>query len=215
MIHQKYEHNDAFYGDAHAGDVPVTAGRRTLKALAIGAAAVVLMLLTAMVLSITIQGKGERYQAALALLQEKNYAEAAEALADLDDFRDSAELLARLEAQGADYARAAAMVEEGRYDAAVKAFQALGDYGDSAQQAAWGVYYQWGVDLMKLAEAGEDLLLSRSALQDPMEVILDWETAAALLEGLGEVADATALARQCRQAAEALCQQYEVTTGGE
>ena len=170
----------------------MTRSRRPVIALAAGAAAVVLMLLTLAALSITVQGKGERYQAALALLADKQYSDAAAELERLEDFRDSADLLARLEQQGTAYANALTLVENGHYEEALTAFQSLEDYADSAHWAAWGVTYRRCVDQISIL---------RAARQADAQT---WEALAVTLESLGDVEDAPALAAQCRRMAESL-----------
>ena len=59
-------------------------GQRGLKILAAAAVTTALMVLTASVLTITIQGRGQRYQDALRLLELKQYEQAAAELESLD-----------------------------------------------------------------------------------------------------------------------------------
>ena len=191
MVKDKHE---LIYADHHREEEPLPRSGRLAIVLGTGAA-VVLMLLAAVALSITIQGKGEGYQAALTLLRDKQYANAAEALEQLEGFRDSEALLEQLEQQGADYARALKLLEEGSYEDAAAVFLALGDYADSAQWASWGVTYRRCTDAMSRLGA------ARQA--DPKT----WDALADTLESLGNVADAPALARECREMAESLRQE--------
>ena len=189
MVKDKHE---LIYADPHGGEAPPARSRRPVIALAAGAVAVALMLLAAAVLSITIQGKGERYQAALSLLADKQYADAAAELELLDGFRDSDDLLAQLETQGMAYANALALVEGGCYDEALAAFQSMDDYADSAQWAAWGVTYH---------RCTQEMAVLGAARQADAQA---WTDLAEELSTLGNVADAQALARQCHEMAESL-----------
>ena len=186
MVHEK---TDLIYADPHGGKTPKSPSRRAALALA-GAGAAGLMLLAVGILGITVQGKGERYQAALSLLADRQYADAAAKLEALDGFRDSEDLRAALEAQGAAYAYALTLVEEGRYEEALTAFRSRGDYADSPRWAAWGVTYRRCTD---------ELTRLTTARQSDAQAWLDL---AESLEGLGNVEDAPALAQECRRMAE-------------
>lgn len=177
------------YADPHGDCAPRPRSRRLAAALGTGAAALALMILVAAVLGVTIQGKGERYQAALALLEDKQYADAAAELDALDGFRDSEHLLAQLENQSGAYAQALILVEEGYYDEALTAFQSLADYADSLQWASWGVTYRRCTDEMARLTA---------ARQADAQA---WSDLAAALESLGDVENAPALAAECRRMA--------------
>ena len=186
-------------------------GQRGLKILAAAAVTTALMVLTASVLTITIQGRGQRYQDALRLLELKQYEQAAAELESLDDFRDSAALLARLESSEKRYAAALDLVEQQRYDDAIAAFRSLGDYADSPRWAAFGVTYRRALDLMDQTAAGDSQLLRR-VLPDEVRLtdegsqtaILGWEAAAAMLESLGDYEDAPAKIDECYRNAAAL-----------
>ena len=137
---------DLIYTDPHAGNAPRSRPRHSFLILG-GAAALALMLLAAGVLGVTIQGKGERYQAALSLLADRQYADAAAVLEALDGFRDSDDLLSALEAQGSAYTDALTLAEAGRYEEAQAVFQSLGDYADAPALAE---------DCRRMAETPEE-----------------------------------------------------------
>ena len=143
MVKEKPE---LIYADPHAGDAPRSRSRQTRLILG-AAAALALMFLAAGVLGVTIQGKGERYQAALSLLADKQYADAAAKLEALDGFRDSDDLLSALEAQGSAYTDALTLAEAGRYEEAQAVFQSLGDYADAPALAE---------DCRRMAETPEE-----------------------------------------------------------
>ena len=184
------EKTELIYADPHGGKAPRSRQKRLIAALGAGSAAAVLMLLAAAVLAVTIQGKGERYQAALSLLADKQYADAAAKLEALEGFRDSEALLAGLEKQGTAYAQALTLLEDGQYEEALAAFQSLGDYADSPRWASWGVAYRRCTD--------EIARLQMARQNDPHA----WAELAAALERLGNVDDAPALAEACRRMAE-------------
>ena len=210
----KRSDEELIYADPQSGRParkPRHQGQRGLKILAAAAATTALMVLTASVLTVTIQGRGQRYQDALRLLELKQYELAAAELESLDDFRDSAALLARLETNEKRYAAALDLVDQQRYDDAIAAFRSLGDYADSPRWAAFGVTYRRALDLMDQTAAGNSQLLRR-ILPDEVRLtdegsqtaILGWEAAAAMLESLGDFEDAPAKIDECYYNAAAL-----------
>ena len=195
MFGRNRPEEELIYADPLAGEKPMKAGRRGLGIIAAVLLAAGLLILAAAALNITTQGMGQRYQNALYLLEQKQYAAAAAELESLDGFRDSAALLAELRADGQSYAAARALVDQQRYDEAIAAFLALGDYADSSIWAACGVTYCHALDLMKQNTSME------RALAENADVIGSWETAAAMLEHLGDYEDAREKADTCYAAA--------------
>lgn len=179
--------SDLIYADPSAAERPVIPRRRGLLALTAVLAALALVLAAVAALVFASQGLGQRYQAALRLLEQKEYEAAAAELAALDSFRDSAALLARLEAQAADYEAALALVEAQRYEEAAARFAGLEDYADSAQWSRWGVVRRQAEDLMDRAQAAECAPAARMVPQELDAVRRDWEDAAALWEQLKQV----------------------------
>ena len=190
---EKRDADDLIYADPQAGAAPVSTGRRVFVTLVVVLVALALMILALQALSVTVQGKGERYQAALTLLEEKEYAAAASALEDLEDFRDSAQLLQRLRMDSTAYLTALELVEQQRYEEAALAFLALGDYADSALWAASGVTYRRCVDQM--ASLGT---ARQTTEEDAVRTeIQTWEALADTLASLGDYEDAPAQAQIC------------------
>ena len=214
LWNRKRSGEELIYADPHASqppEKPRQRGPRGLRILAAAAVTTALMVLTASVLTITIQGRGQRYQSALRLLELKQYELAAAELESLDDFRDSAALLAQLESNEKRYAAALDLVDQQRYDDAAAAFRALGDYADSPRWAAFGVPYHRALDLMEQTANGSSQMLRR-VLPDEVRLtdegsqtaILGWEAAAAMLESLGDYEDAPAKIDECYRNAAAL-----------
>ena len=200
MFGRGNDDGNLIYADPTAEEKPITPRRRGLIALTAALAALALVGGAVSALVFTSQGKGQRYQAALGLLEQKEYEAAAAELADLGSFRDSAELLARLEAQASDYDNALALLEAQRYEEAAARFAALEDYADSAQWVRWGVAYRQAEDLMVRAEAAEAQLAARAVPEELETITQDWEEAAALwesLETVAEVPDAANRAEEC------------------
>lgn len=191
---------DLIYADPTAEEKPITPRRRGLIALTVALAALALVVAAVAALVFTSQGKGQRYQAALSLLEQKEYDAAAAELEALGGFRDSARLLAQLEAQASDYEAALALLEEQRYGEAAACFAALGDYADSGRWADWGVTYRQAEDLMARAESSEAQLAARAVPEALETAVADWEAAAVLWESLAvepEVPDAANRAEEC------------------
>ena len=82
----------------------------------------------------------QAYQAALVLMEEGNYSDAADAFAALGDYGDSAEKaqeagrLLEQSRKEQSYQDAQALMDGRDYSAAAEAFEALGDYADSASK---------------------------------------------------------------------------------
>lgn len=134
MFGRKRTDEELIYADPLAGEKPSAAKSRAFRALAAVLIATGLVILAVVALSFTIQGQGQRYQNALTLLEQKEYEAAAAELESLGDFRDSADLLARLRSNEEIYTAALNLVEQQRYEEAIAVFQTLGDYRDALEQ---------------------------------------------------------------------------------
>ena len=174
MFGRKRSDEDLIYADPTAGKKHQKPKRRGLWFTVTAVIAVALLLMAVAALGFTIQGKGQRYQDALRLLDEKDYEAAAAQLEELGDFRDSADLLTALEADGRSYAAALELMGQQRYEEAIAAFEALGDFADARKMidhcwAAWANRLLAEGD----AEAAEACLehLSKEAYQEFMESI--------------------------------------------
>ena len=144
---------DLIYADPHGGKRPA-GKRRGLKVLTAALAAASLMVVTIAALSFTIQGRGERYQKALTLLDRAEYAAASEELQKLDGFRDSGDLLEKLEiytaalalmeqAQAEDAGHASRSIPETdpeelleTWEKAAGMLESLGDFADAQAKAS-------------------------------------------------------------------------------
>ena len=126
---------DLIYADPRAGKHP--AGKlRDLRRLAAILAAAGLMALVVGVLSITLRGQGERYQKALTLLERGDYTAATEELESLIGFRDSGELLRRLNIYIAALDLTARADSRESREKAARMFESLGDFADAEEKAA-------------------------------------------------------------------------------
>ena len=106
-------------------------GKKDKVWLAAGLAAVA-VLLTAAVLTPGWIRKNQAYQYAQSLLSANRYDQAAAAFGELENFKDSREMVLQ-----AKYAKGTALLEKKAYDEAITVFTALDDYSDSAQQAVF------------------------------------------------------------------------------
>lgn len=195
------------YADTQSGDPspkPARSRKRQLAAalLAIGAAAIIAMAATT--LWYAYQDRQDHYGQALSLLADKQYQDAAQKLEKLGNFRDSQTILAQLAQQQEAYAVASDLVAQQRYSEAITAFRALGDYADSAEWAAYRVTYQKALDLIWETDLGQSQLLTRTLPkqvrltdENSYPTIVGYESAAALLESLGDYRSAPALVDRC------------------
>lgn len=126
---------DLIYADPRTGKHPA-GNRRGLRRLAVALAAAGLMALVVGVLSVTLRGQGERYQKALTLLDREKYAAAAEELESLIGFRDSGELLRRLNIYTAALDLTARADSRESLEKAARMFESLGDFADAEEKAA-------------------------------------------------------------------------------
>ena len=195
--------DDLVYTDEQA---PKTREKRSprigalIAALAVMAAAV----LGVTTLGIALRNREERYAEAQSLAAEKSYEEALAVLDDLGDYRDSRAQAQQLRDQQAVYNNALELLHQQRYEEAQALFRSLGDYADSAEMAACRVTYQKALDLMTEIDTGKTQLLTRILTEQvkltderSYPTIVGYETAAALLESLGDYRSAPALADRC------------------
>lgn len=191
------------YADEQA---PKTRSKIRLRiGVVIAALAVVLAaVLGAVTLGIALRDRERRYTAAKELAAEKSYTEALAVFDDLGDYRDSRLLAQQLRSQQADYDNALDLLDQQRYEEAQTIFRGLGDYADSAEMAAYHVTYVKALDLLTEIDTGKTGLLTR-ILPDQVKLtdersyptVVGYETAAALLESLGDYRSAPALVDRC------------------
>ena len=198
---------DLIYADPHGPEKKTKTrekGSRRLAAAMIALAMAVTAALGVMTLGISLRSREERYAAARTLAEEKAYEDALAAFEDLGDYRDSRAQAQQLLDQQAAYNVALDLLHQQRYEEAQAAFRALGDYDDSAVMAAYHVTYQKALDLRAEIDTGKTQLLTK-ILSDQVKLtdegsyptIVGYETAAALLESLGDYRSARALADRC------------------
>lgn len=195
--------DDLVYADDQA---PKTRkhGRLRIGALVTALAVVLAAVLGAVTLSIALRSRETRYTAAKALAAEKAYEEALAAFDDLGDYRDSRAQAQQLRDQQAAYDNAVDLLQQQRYEEALAIFRSLGDYADSAEMAAYQVTYYKALNLLTQIDTGKTQLLTR-ILSDQVKLtdersyptIVGYETAAALLESLGDYRSAPALVDRC------------------
>ena len=168
-----------------------------------------LLLALVMVFSLTGCAMSD-YKEAVSLMESKSYAEAIEILESLDNYKDSAELIAECH-----YLTAAELAENKSYTEAIEILESLGDYKDSAELIA-ECRYQIAMELIEaqnLSEAAEILKtiadhkdaaekLCSCNYQLAMELIdkRDYAQAEPLLREVGDYEDAEELAEQCSKA---------------
>ena len=129
------QHDPLIYTDPGAEKIP-PARRRGLRTMAAVTAAAALMVLTLGILSVTLQGKGERYQKALTHLDRAEYAAAARELEQLVGFRDSSVLLRKLDLYIAASDLMARGEGPGSCEKAARIFESLGDFADAQAKAS-------------------------------------------------------------------------------
>ena len=176
--------------------------RRYIRLLILGA--VLILAAAAVTLRLREENRQARYDQAAALLDMKEYEDAAAAFEALGNYRDAQDRAARLTEQRSAYEAAAALVEQQRYDEATAAYRALGDYADSAELAAYGVTYRMALDLIVEIDVGKTGLLTRILAEqvrltdeNSYPTTVGYEAAAALLESLGDYKSAPALVDRC------------------
>lgn len=198
---------DLVYADSNSPEAASGSGgkgKRRLAAAVIALCVAVTAALGVMTIGILVRRREDRYTAALALVQEKAYQEAAAAFGELGDYRDSRNQVQRLQEQQAAYDAALELLHQQRYEEAQAAFRALGDYADSAVMAAYHVTYQKALALKAEIDIGKTQLLTR-ILTDQVKLtdersyptIVGYETAAAMLESLGDYRSAADLVDRC------------------
>lgn len=125
------------------------------------------VILIAVVL-IGMVSKSNAYQEAVALLNDKQYAAAAEGFAGLGNYKDSIALqekAARLAQMQQQYEKAIALVKEENYEEAVRIFTELGDYEDSeAQLSSARTLYHYNEALRLLQNIDSDSIAQAARL---------------------------------------------------
>lgn len=202
----RQKNEELIYTDTASGQAPKPSGKGKVRigALILALAVILAAAGSAVALGIALRGREERYAAAKALAAEKSYTEALAVFDDLGDYRDSRLQAQQLRQQQTDYDNAMNLLAQQRYDEALTMFRALGDYADSAEMAAYQVPYYKALNLLTEIDTGKTQLLTR-ILSDQVKltdersypIIVGYETAAALLESLGDYRSAPALVDRC------------------
>ena len=151
-----------------------------------------------------------QYNKAQDLVQQERYSEAADAFAELGDYKDAPALVsenqekaAELEQKRAAYETAENMMNAGDYEGALAAFEALGDYSDAALKA--GAARDALEEKQRLEEEERIARIEQqnSEAYDAAMNLLnsgDYEGAIAAFEALGDYSDAAAQANAARNA---------------
>ena len=133
----------------------------------------------------------QAYQAALALMEEENYSDAADAFAALGDYGDSVakeqEARQALELRGKEdaYQAALTLMEEENYAGAADAFAALGDYSDSAAKEQ---------EARQMQETVESYQAAQALMEEE-----NYTSAANAFAALGNYSDSAQKAQEARQ----------------
>ena len=133
----------------------------------------------------------QAYQAALVLMEEGNYSDAADAFAALGDYGDSVakeqEARQALELRGKEdaYQAAQTLMEEENYAGAADAFAALGNYSDSAQKAQ---------EARQMQETVESYQAAQALMEEE-----NYTSAANAFAALGNYSDSAAKEQEARQ----------------
>lgn len=202
----RQQNQDLIYADTASAQPPKPRGKGKLRIGALITALAVILTAVggAVTLGINLSRREDRYATARALADEKAYAEALAVFDELGDYRDSRLQAQQLRRQQADYDNAMNLLAQQRYEEALTIFRALGDYADSAEMAAYQVTYYKALNLLTEIDTGKTQLLTR-ILSDQVKLtdersyptIVGYETAAALLESLGDYRSAPALVDRC------------------
>lgn len=195
------------YADTNSADgaaKPASNRKRRVAMFLLTASVAFLIAMAATTLWHAYQDRQTRYGQACALLEQKEYEDAAGVLEALGNFRDSQAILARLKEQEEAYRAADDLLTQQRYSESIAAFRALGDYADSAERAACQVTYQMALDLIAEIDVGKTQLLTRILTdqarltdENSYPTTVGYEAAAALLESLGDYRSAPALVDRC------------------
>ncbi|MBQ8237225.1 MAG: hypothetical protein IJZ39_03645 [Oscillospiraceae bacterium] len=207
MFRKNQKNDNLIYADTGSPEGAPAPRKKDHRRLAAAMVALTVALAAAvgvMTLGISLRGREDRYSAAKDLVDEKYYEEALLVFDDLGDYRDSRDQAQQLRDKQAAYDNATDLLEQQRYEEALGIYRSLGDYADSAQQAAYYVNYRKALDLMTEIDTGKTRLLTRILAEQvkltderSYPTIVGYETAAALLESLGDYRTAAALADRC------------------
>ena len=151
-----------------------------------------------------------QYNKAQDLVQQERYSEAADAFAELGDYKDapalvseSQEKAAELEQKRTAYETAENMMNAGDYEGALAAFEALGDYNDAASKAGTA---RDALEEKKRLEEEERIARIEQQNSEAYDAAMnllssgDYEGAIAAFEALGDYSDAAAQANAARDA---------------
>ena len=151
-----------------------------------------------------------QYNKAQDLVQQERYSEAAEAFAELGDYKDAPVLVsenrekaAELQQKRAAYETAESMMNAGDYEGALAAFEALGDYGDAALKAGTA---RDALEEKKRLEEEERIARIEQQNSEAYDAAMnllnsgDYEAAITAFDALGDYNDAAAQADTARDA---------------
>lgn len=184
----------------------------------LGAAALTLILAVGAVLCVWGYLSGQRYDQAMALLQEEKHDQAWEIFKSLGNFRDSAEKVRILEQMNMAYETAVAGMLEGKFDGVEDVFTQLGSYRDSQQMLQFGISWYKAEYLFNCAKnrdmSGAELL---SGVNESTEAYLVWVlmlmTAKEQYSQIPEYGDATEKIQLCYlEAAGILVEEGQIDT---
>ena len=151
-----------------------------------------------------------QYNKAQDLVQQERYSEAADAFAELGNYKDASALVsesqekaAELQQKRAAYETAENMMNAGDYEGALAAFEALGDYSDAAMKAGAARDALEEKQRLEEEERLARIEQQNSEAYDAAMNLLssgDYEGAIVAFEALGDYGDAAAQANAARNA---------------
>ncbi len=147
----------------------------------------------------------EAYDAAVSMLEAKEYDEALAAFEALGSFSDAAEQAETLISLQEDYDHALSLLESHRYEEAMDAFRGLDDYRDSREYVDNKVHYEKACYLMDCAASGDSAGLDIAYGEENVPVsdeegelsAILYSCAAAEFSTMPDYADSAELASEC------------------
>ncbi len=206
-IYQQPYHPVPQYGNSYS-DMPVTPAPKKKKTGLIVAIVLILVLAIGGVgVFLYIQHQNqEAYDAAMEMLENRDYDGALAAFTELGSFEDAAEQADELAELQAKYDAAVALVNDHEYEEAAAAFKKLKDYRDSKEYVESKINYQRAAYLMESAAEGDLSAMSvvegygeDTAMPDTEKFAnyLLYGCAAEAFEEVGDYADAADRASEC------------------
>ena len=145
--------------------IAVEAAKKKAKKIALIATPIVVACIAFVIVLTTVIIPNNKYNSAVALMDDGKYNEAITAFREMDGYKDSASQITKCQTALNDiaYSKATALMNESKYDDAIKAFEALDGYKDSASQitkcqtALKDIAYNKALTLMKEKKYNEAL----------------------------------------------------------